>query len=249
MRYDGRMIRSFLAFALFAAATAAATAAPPQDSPLDFTYRWPAAVEAEPALRARLAAERDGDRAEAMRNAREDRALARTQDRPFNPHFYQKVWSLEGRSARLVSLSAELSTFEGGAHPNSGFSALLWDRAENRAVEIAPLLGAGAMARLKPRYCAALAAERRKRGIAQPAADDVFPRCPGWEEVVLAPADRDRDGRFETLRILIGPYVAGPYVEGSFELRVAFQAADLAAIRPACRASFEAAARRRQGRF
>jgi hypothetical protein len=222
-----------------------AAAAPPQDPLLDFTYRWPAAVDAVPALRARLAAERDGDRAEATANAREDRDLARSQARPFNGHFYRKIWSLEGRSARLISLTARLGTFEGGAHPNSGFSALLWDRRSRRPVEIGALLGAGALARLKPRYCAALAAERSRRGIAQPANDDIFPRCPDWQDVVLAPADRDHDRRFDTLRILIGPYVAGPYVEGSFELRVGFRSADLAAIRPAHRASFEAARRRR----
>jgi hypothetical protein len=238
-RYKGRMIRRVLFLALLAAA------APPQDSLLDFTYRWPAAVDAAPALRARLAAERDGDRTEAMRNARADRDLARSQGRPFNGHFYHKIWSLEGRGAGLISLTARLGTFEGGAHPNSGFSALLWDRRTRRPVEAGPLLGMGALARLRPRYCAALAAERSRRGIAQPADDDIFPRCPAWRDVVLAPADRDHNGRFDTLRILIGPYVAGPYVEGSFELRVGFRSADLAAIRPAYRASFEAARRRR----
>ena len=57
---------------------------------------------------------------------------------------------------------------------------------------------------------------------------------------MLAPADSDRDGRFDTLCILFSPYEVGSYAEGPYAVEIPFRPADVAAIGGACRARFEA---------
>jgi hypothetical protein len=241
-----------LAMSVFAALLASLAASGPvaeerpdfvveeRDEQLAFSYSWPAAVEAEPTLRARLAREMAAARAEARRTAEEDR-VARGGDFPFNPHDFEKAWRIAGGTERLLSLAASTHSYTGGAHGNVAFDALLWDREEDRPVEPAALLGAEAIATLTPRYCAALDAERAERR-GEPVSrdpEDPFSACPPLAEQVLAPADSDGNGRFDTLEVLIPPYVAGPWVEGPYPIDVPLAAGDLAGLDGTLRESFE----------
>jgi hypothetical protein len=211
-----------------------------RDEQLAFSYSWPAAVEVEPVLRARLAREMAAERVEARRTAKEDR-VARGGDFPFNPHDFEKTWRIAGGTERLLSLAASMHSYTGGAHGNLAFDALLWDRNADRPVEPAALLGAEAIAALTPRYCAALDAEREERRgePVQRDSDDSFSACPPLAEQVLAFRDSDGNGRFDMLEALIPPYVAGPWVEGPYPLEVPFAAADLGGIPAEYRMSFE----------
>jgi len=207
---------------------------------LHFHYGWPAAAEAVPALRAELRARMAAARARAMEMAAEGRNMAAGEGWEMPAHSHEQDWSLNGSTARLTSLSAGVATYTGGAHGNLAYEALLWDRADDRPVEAAALLGAGLTA-MKERYCRDLDRQREeKRG--EPVRrdpEDPHTACPALEAGVLTPADSDGDGRFDRLDVLIPPYAAGPYVEGDYVVEIPFEPADLAAIPDGYRPAFE----------
>lgn len=210
---------------------------------LQFSYEWPAAADAVPALRTMLRRDMEAARASAIDHAEEGAREAAEDGREPMQHYYVKGWRVAGHAPGLLSLQASTETFAGGAHGNVGFSGLLWDLAVQAPVEASALLGARALERLTPRFCRALDAEREQiRGEpvrADP--DDPFTLCPPLAEQVLVPEDEDGNGRFERLHVLIPPYVAGPYADGPYTLPLAFEAGDLAGIDPRYRAAFEAA--------
>src|SRR5262249_55854568 len=154
-------------------------------------------------------------------NVREDRQLAREQKRDFNAHFYFMKWTTAGETPRLLSLQSEKSTFEGGAHPNTNFGALLWDRRVNQGISVPSLF-------FRPRdfealtrdaYCRVLDAERKKRRNGEKLSGE-FGQCPKYSELAIAPVDTTRNRRFDQIAFTASPYVAGPYVEGKYEVFV-----------------------------
>lgn len=206
---------------------------------LAFSYGWPAIVGGDPVLEQAMRERLDAAREEANRYLAEDRE-SRPADAPVNPHHYAAQWRADGETAPLLALSAAIETYTGGAHGNLQYAALLWDRAAHRPADAAGLLGAG-LARIGPRYCAALDAERAEKRGGPTDPDDMFGNCPQIDMQVLTPMDKDGNGRFDTLAILLPPYAAGPYVEGDYVIEVGFEAGDLAAIPAGYRAGFEAA--------
>ncbi|MDQ8756410.1 DUF4163 domain-containing protein [Sphingosinicella sp. LHD-64] len=204
---------------------------------LEFSYAWPAEAVRDPALNAILEERMEAARFEARRTAEEDRRT-RPAEAPFNAHHYGESWIVDGDTPRLLSLSSSASTYTGGAHSNLLFAAMLWDKQAHRVLDTPSLFGS-ALAGLGDRYCAALVVEREERRGEPTPQGDLFGDCPGIDQQVLAPADRDRNGRFDTLRILLPPYAAGPYVEGDYVIDVAFGDADLAAIEADYRPAFE----------
>jgi len=202
---------------------------------LAFRYDWPAEAEAVPALRAELRRRMTSAYAEALAAARESRASAREAQVPFHTELYDQRWSLEAGNGRFLSLTADLHTDNNGAHPNRGFDALVWDRARGRATSARVLLGPAALGRLSPAYCSRLNAMVAAHGGEPPS------RCPPLAEQVMAFSDRDHDGKFDALHVLIPPYVAASYADGSFVVEVIFDRGDLEGLAPADRAAFEEA--------
>lgn len=208
---------------------------------VDFSYRYPAAAAAIPALARQLQADMARIKAEALGFATQDRDSARDSDRPFHGHYLHKEWTSLGETSQLLSLTALVETFTGGAHGNSGLAALLWDRAGSREVPLASLFPSALSLEHATRaaYCKELDAERAKRREGE-ALEGQFSECPKYAELVVAPADEDGDRRFDHLRFLAGPYVAGPYVEGAYEISIAVPPELIAAVQPRYRDSFEA---------
>jgi hypothetical protein len=240
------MIRKMTPFhALLAFAATAAQAAgfnhSQESELLEFSYSWPAAVEAEPSLRETLRAEMNAEQRRARQIAEQWRAETRFNGGDFQPHYFAKGWEVAGLSPQLLSLTASRETFSGGAHGNTDFSAILWDRQSRRPVPAAAMLGAAALASMSERYCAALDAERAERRGEPVTRDpqDQFSLCPPLAEQVLAPTDSDGNGRFDTLAVLIAPYVAGPYAEGAYSPQLPFRAGDLEGVPENYRSAFE----------
>lgn len=228
-------------------------AAPPADflreeegALLHFRYGWPGAAQALPALGARLGREMEEEHRQAVATAEESRRTARANGVDFYSQDFDKVWETAGDTAVLLSLTAALGSYSGGAHPNTSYRALLWDRAGDRPVTAVSVLGP-ALGGISDRYCAALDAQRaeRREGPVVRDAEDPFTTCPAIAEQVIAPADTDGNGRFDTLRILLAPYLAGPYVEGDYLIDVPFDPADLARIGADWRPAFETPGERR----
>ena len=212
---------------------------------LEFDYEWAAEAAAIPALDLRLYSEAKRRLAEAQKNAAEDQALAKQQKREFHPHSVTTTWTTEGETGRLLSLSSDNGSDEGGAHPNSSYGSLLWDRTQNREIGINALFAgpAGLAGATRGTYCRKLDAERaRRREGEKPDLPD-FNACPKYSDLAIYPVDKNRNGRFDRITFMASPYVAGPYVEGEYEITLAVTPQLIAALKPDYRSSFEAGQR------
>lgn len=245
--------RSALALLLLAGCASPPAAPPPaqareireQSALLDFHYAWPSEAAAIPALDRRFEADAAGQRADAIELAEQDRA-ARPAGAPFHGHYFTKTWETFGNGRRLLSLAAEIGVFTGGAHGNTAFEALIWDRAADAPVPFERLFtdDEALLALAGPAYCAGLDRQRaKKREETLPlAGPDWMVDCPPLAEQVIAPIDLDRDRRLDALWVLVAPYNAGPYAEGSYEVEVPVTPAMLALVRHEFAGDFEARA-------
>jgi len=213
-----------------------------RDTPaLDFRYEWSPEAVAIPQLDLRFYADAKKALAEAQKNAREDQLLAKQQKRDFNQHDYSMQWTTAGQTPRLLSLQSDIGSFEGGAHPNTSYGALLWDRAAKREIRIDSLfLRSAAFAALtRTRYCTALKAERNKRRQGEKLDLPEFSACPKYEELAIALVDKNKNGRFDGIDFVASPYTAGPYAEGEYEIALPVTSQLIAGIKPDYRNSFE----------
>jgi Deacetylase PdaC len=205
----------------------------------EFAYKWPAAASAVPVLAQRFTAERD--KALVEQKADWDSALAEFAGEDCagcKSLAFAKEWKVVADLPRYLSLSADIYLYTGGAHGNSGFDALVWDREAGAALDpetmfrseaaLQEALGAG--------WCKALKAERQKRMGADFTDDGFFP-CPGISELTLLPGSSDKQ-RFNRIGLIAAPYVAGSYAEGPYEVTLPVTQAVLAAVKPEYKAAF-----------
>jgi hypothetical protein len=208
---------------------------------LEFSYSWPAEAAAIAPLNARFEAQAAKAKPEALATAKEDRD-GRGPDFAFNGHYFEAEWETMGDAPALLSLAGQIATFTGGAHGNSVYDALLWDRAAGRPIAAADLFERSqeSFAAISPAYCAALDQQRsEKRQEPLPLSGDGWMvECPPLAEQVIAPVDANKDGRFELLRVLIAPYGAGPYAEGSYEVEVSVTPAIRKMVKKTYQAAF-----------
>jgi hypothetical protein len=118
---------------------------------------------------------------------------------------------------------------------------LLWDLSLGREIRIEDqFIRASSFAALtRVPYCAALAKEQLKRREGEKLDLPEFNECPKYSDLAIAPVDKDKDGRFDTIAFMASPYVAGPYAEGEYENELPVTRQLLAAMRPAYRASYQ----------
>lgn len=197
-------------------------------------WRWRAAPEAatQPALLQQLRAAALKDAAKARADAANDAAGARKDGFPFRPYDFVTDWSLAADTPRLLALAGMTYAYTGGAHGNTGYMARIWDKQARRAIPIDALFTDWPRARrlIEPQFCRALAEEQKRRiGTAGPDST-----CPKLAEQPIVPW-----GEFGTraaqLRVLLGPYVAGSYAEGSYLITLPWPDAVKSLVKPAYR--------------
>jgi hypothetical protein len=218
-------MRAGLLLALFLAAPVAAKAPAPvpasallirQESP-EMAWRWRAAPElaTQPALLRAMRAEAMAELGKAKATAASDAASARKAGFPFRAYETINDWSLAADTPALLVLAGEVYSYTGGAHGNSGYAVRIWDKGAKRSIGIEALFTDWPRARklLEPVFCKALAEEQARRRQGMDAGS--FGECPKLSEQPMLPfAGLGRQaGQF---RVLMGPYVAGPYAEGSY---------------------------------
>jgi hypothetical protein len=113
----------------------------------ELRLRVPAAAMAIPALRDRIMALHKTDADQTRSDAKEDK----DSDPVFHPYDVETTWRVTFESSAVISLSGSTFADTGGAHPNSGFQTLVWDKNANRAVAITDLF---APAQVKPALAA-----------------------------------------------------------------------------------------------
>ena len=206
-----------------------------------FTYAYPAAAGAIPALKARFEGEIASGQRELAAAAKEGRAEAGKDGFSFNGFESGTSWQVVAELPGWLSLSAAIFEYTGGAHPNHGYAALLWDKAAGRERKVEDLFASkAALARaLTPAFCAELNRQRasRRGQPVDPASTDSFDQCidPTGSTLILGSADHQH---FTRIGVLIGPYEAGSYAEGSYEVTLPVTPAVLAAVRPEFRTTF-----------
>jgi len=235
------------------AATASATPAPvvpaggaravsEETDTFMFEYSYPKAAGDVPELAAWLDRHLARDRAALATGAALGREEARGDGFPYNKYSSQTAWEVVADLPGWLSLSADFSSYEGGAHPNYGYDTLLWDKPGKRALRpIALFTSAEALdAALGAQLCDKLNAERaQRRGEPVPeGSDELFETCVKVDETNLLLGSRGGT-QFDRIGIQIAPYLAGSYAEGSYEFTFDVTDAVLATVRPEFRAAFK----------
>lgn len=207
----------------------------------EFSYEWPAAVSSIPELALQLTAERDKalneQKAEwtaSLKDSPADCVSCRSRD-------FDKDWEVVADLPQWLSLSAEFSTYTGGAHGMHGKQSLVWDKQAKRSMEGLALFTSPVALEtaLGTSLCNALDAERIKRRGAPvgEAINDIFSDCPGLDEATIMVGSGGGE-HFDRLTVYFGPYVAGPYAEGDYELDFPVTASVIDAVKPQYASAF-----------
>jgi hypothetical protein len=206
------------------------------DKLLDFRYSFPTAVGSYPELLAEVRKDQQKARSEVLDAAREDATFRAKNNFPFNAHEFWRDWTTTGETARLLGLQSRTDFFTGGAHPNHTSAWLLWDKQRKTAIALRDLFATrdGFWKSIESDYCPELDAERRRRD-----SPGTVP-CPSADKLTIEFLDPDLDWRFDTLRIIADPYVAGSYAEGTYAVILPVTPELIALLKPEYRDSFEA---------
>lgn len=139
---------------------------------------------------------------------------------------YQKTigYDDEVETGKLFSLARTDYEFTGGAHGNTTFAGVIWDKAQQTRVGQDALFRRGAdLAPLDAALCAAINAEKKKRDPAAETlslasgASDTW-SCPRAAQTPYVLAEGTEAGKAGGLTFLIGPYIVGPYSDGPMEV-------------------------------
>jgi len=211
-----------------------------------FAYAYPAQADALPELAAQLDDDAEKAKATLIAESEDDRTQAEANDFPYRAHSYSKEWKVVADLPRYLSLSSSFSTYTGGAHGMYGLESLVWDKQEKAGVDgVALFQSAAALDEaLGQKLCDALNAERGKRR------GEAVPQVPDGEDYGFNTCQHVKDatvlvgssggGKFNRIGIWFGPYIAGPYAEGSYELTFPVDTAVIEAVKPEYREAFAA---------
>ncbi|WP_292091085.1 DUF3298 and DUF4163 domain-containing protein [Brevundimonas sp.] len=182
----------------------------------------PAALKGQPDLHARLYAGAVRDLRQFVEGAQADRTEAGG-DGGMAP--YEKLITVEAgaETGKLFSLRREDYDFTGGAHGNTLFTGVLWDKALKRQITIADLFRKGAdFAVLDQALCNAV---NQAKGVRSPGAQPVSLTGKDWScppaaqtPFVLTPGTVP--GKAGGLTFMIGAYQVGPYSDGAYSIAV-----------------------------
>ena len=211
----------------------------------DYTYEYsiPSQARAIPSLKAWLDSGAATERGAMAKDAAADHRDASKTGRTFNPYQATRKWQVVTDTPRFLSLSLESWAFTGGAHGNTSYDSVVWDKAtRQRRTALSFFTGKPAfVAAVRAPFCARLDAERRRKragyGDAGGGGPSEFDSCiaPTDGAVILGSSDRRL---FDRIGFLIPPYAAGPYAEGSYEVTVPVTPAVIRAVRPELRRYF-----------
>ncbi|KQM22127.1 hypothetical protein ASE49_02140 [Novosphingobium sp. Leaf2] len=207
----------------------------------EFGYAYPAAVSAIAPLRKIFDDRLDQSRTQLIADAREGKADADKDQYPYHPFSRDTTWKVVADLPQWLSLSAEFYEYSNGAHGNSGFDTLLWDRRAQTARQPLDMFVGKDMLRsaIQGPFCDALDKERaKKRGepVTRGSAD-MFSDCidPTAQTLILGSSNGQT---FDRIGLLVAPYEAGPYAEGSYEVTLPVTGKVMAALKPQYRSAF-----------
>lgn len=194
---------------------------------LEFSYAYPAPAAAIPFLVDKFGKDAASTKADALKMAKEDSASAKEAGYPFRPHSIETKWSVEADTPRFLSLESQSYSYTGGAHGMSAYDVVLWDKARRRETSVKALMTSTAAfaAAIRDPFCKELDRLRaEKRGEPVVRGDDPFTQCIDPMSETLVPTSSD--GKLiDSMTVVVGPYSAGPYAEGSYDVKLPVDAA------------------------
>lgn len=190
-----------------------------RDTGKDVDFRWTAAPEMAlaPVLLADLRLGAKNRLAELTRQAADGRRDAEKNGYPFGQYFEDARWSAEAETGHLLAFSARIETYTGGAHGMTVFDSALFDRKAGTRLKFDDLLTdpKAFYAAATPVWCRALDAARAVKRAGAEGDFSMFQDCPPLAEQTLVP---EGETAITGVRVLVAPYTAGPYVEGTYEV-------------------------------
>lgn len=193
------------------------------DEALEFDYGWPGAAAAVGPLDAWLRAHAEDQYRKALAEAEEGRKAAKSDGYPFHRYSFAQQWESVADLPGVLVLESSGYSYTGGAHGMPFVTSLIWDRKAGKRLGTADVLDKVKLtAAARPAFCAELdrqRAEKRGAPVNPDAKDGIaeFNRCPIMAEQEILPISRHGKA-LDAIRVVIGPYVAGPYAEGSYEI-------------------------------
>lgn len=208
---------------------------------VEFHYGWSAEAAAVPQLVARFSEEMRKAESELIGGAKDDKASREKQGFEFHGYMSSTEYETAGQSNRLLSLKVDVGSYEGGAHGNHGIGRLLWDRTAQKEIKDTELFTepANRDRLLTQRWCDALNKAREEKRGEPVGGGGMFDDCPKLDEIAIIPTDKEKNGKFERLTLIASPYVAGPWVEGDYEIELAMTPDLISSLKSDYRASFE----------
>ncbi len=210
----------------------------------DFAYSWPAQASAIAPLAAILVEARNA--AQAQHKAEWERSIVEFADIDCVTcvnRSYDKSWSIAADTPRLLVMSASNFTYTGGAHGNTVFDALLWDREANggegtamRPVDV--FVGETALENTAfGEYCQALLEARGERLEMNVDGLNPFENCPSISDLVVVFKSTNGE-TLDQISFFAAAYVAGSYAEGPYIFDIPMTRALIDVVRPEYRAAF-----------
>ena len=209
-----------------APSTPAGAAAPlafdSKTSAAEVSLKLPAELARQPDLHARLYSEGVASLRQFSEGAANERAeLGEGEGAPQQPYTREVAWSVGADTGKLLSVWSLQLEYTGGAHGNSSFNAVLWDKALKKLIAAPTLFGPGVDEPMNRALCEALTAAKKERlgdTYTEPSADTWT--CPKWRETTFTLVPSTAPGKAGGLVFLIPPYMAGAYAEGDYRVTV-----------------------------
>lgn len=222
------------------ASVAAARSEKESNEVYEFEYAYPADAAAIPGLKDLLDQRLADARSELAAEAQKAQNEAKADGYPYRTYSGGTSWSVVTDTPRFLSLSAESYTYSGGAHGMSFFDTLLWDKQAGKALEPSELFASDDALRdaIRQPFCKGLDRERSKRRQGQDwSSDQMFSECIDPTDSTIILGSSNRQG-FDRIGVLVAPYEAGPYAEGTYEVTVPVTRAVMDAVKPVYRSAF-----------
>jgi hypothetical protein len=205
-----------------------------------YSYTYPAQARAIAPLRAWLEADKARGQAKFARQAVAAQREAKKDGFPYRMYDATRTWKLVTDTPRFLSLSRENWEYTGGAHGNTGYDSLLWDKAARVRLQPAAVFNSpkALYASIRKSFCGQLdRARSQRRG--EPVVRDkgMFDDCIDPAEQVLI-LGSSGGGRINRIGFIIAPYNAGSYAEGTYDVTLPVTPAILAQVKPAYRGAF-----------
>jgi len=214
-----------------------------RDEALEFSYGWPAEAAAIAPLDAWLRSHAEDQYRKAMTEAKQGQDSAKKDSYPFRRYSFEQKWEKVADLPGVLVMESNGYSYTGGAHGMPFVTSLIWDREAGKRHGTGDVLDKVKLTSAsRAAFCKELDRQRvEKRG--QPVDPDAkdgiaeFNQCPAMGEQEILPISR-KGKALDAIRVVIGPYVAGPYAEGSYEIDLPLTDAMLAAVKQPYRGWF-----------